>query len=177
MIWLQLYSGPESSHTWRMWTHILQVSKCIYVLIMASGSEIFMALGWKFSGIHFLSNLCVCDMKNLKGLGHDWWSLFTISFYPKLLYVSNMKSSFNRTTIFKLIVHRIELHVAFEERGNKQKKAKFSFKNLELSFFSHKIVLVMQFCGKRKITLNYAIFININGSWQCLQIKTFMSDF
>ena len=35
----------------------------------------------------------------------------------------------------------------------------------------------MQFYGKRKITLNYAIFINIKGSWQCLQIKTFMSDF
>ena len=35
----------------------------------------------------------------------------------------------------------------------------------------------MQFNGKRKITLNYAMLININGSCQCLQIKTFMSDF
>ena len=35
----------------------------------------------------------------------------------------------------------------------------------------------MQFCGKRTITLNYAMFININGSCQCLLIKTFMSDF
>ena len=35
----------------------------------------------------------------------------------------------------------------------------------------------MQFCGKRKITLNCAMFININGSCQCLQIKTFMSGF
>ena len=52
-----------------------------------------------------------------------------------------------------------------------------SFKKLELSFFSHKCTWVMQFCGKRKITLNYAMFININGSCQCLQIKTFMSDF
>ena len=48
---------------------------------------------------------------------------------------------------------------------------------LELSFFSHKNALVMQFCGKRKTTLNYAMFININGSCQCLQIMTFMSDF
>ena len=32
----------------------------------------------------------------------------------------------------------------------------------------------MQFCGKRKITLNFAVFINTNGSWQCLQIKTCM---
>ena len=34
-----------------------------------------------------------------------------------------MKPSFNRTTIFKLIVHGIELRTAFEERENKQKKA------------------------------------------------------
>ena len=61
----------------------------------------------------------------LKGLGHDWWRLFTISFYPKLLYISSMKPSLNRTTIFKLIVHRIELHAAFDERENTQKNAKF----------------------------------------------------
>ena len=47
---------------------------------------------------------------------------------------------------------------------------------LELSFFSHKIALVMQFCGKRKITQTYAMFINIYGSCQRLQIQTFMSD-
>ena len=70
-----------------------------------------------------------------------------------------MKPSFNRATIFKLIVHEIELHTAFEERENKQKNAKFYLKNFELSFFSHKIALVMQFCGKRKITLNYAMFV------------------
>ena len=35
-----------------------------------------------------------------------------------------MKPSLNRTTIFKLIVHKIELHAAFEERENKQKNAK-----------------------------------------------------
>ena len=35
----------------------------------------------------------------------------------------------------------------------------------------------MQFYGKRRITLNYSMFININGSCQCLQIKTFMGDF
>ena len=74
-------------------------------------------------------------------------------------------------------MHEIELQAAFEERENKQKNAKFQFKNLELSFFSQKIASVIQFCGKRKITLTYAMFININGSWQCLQIKTFMSDF
>ena len=68
-----------------------------------------------------------------------------------------MKPSLNRTTIFKLTVHEIELHTAFEERKNKQKNAIFSFKKIELSFFSHKIALVIQFCGKRKITLNYAM--------------------
>ena len=45
---------------------------------------------------------------------------------PKFLYISGMKPSQNRTTIFKLIVHEKELHAAFEERENKQKKnAKF----------------------------------------------------
>ena len=44
-----------------------------------------------------------------KGLGHDWWSLFTISFYPKLLYISS---------IFKPNVHGIELQAVFEEREN-----------------------------------------------------------
>ena len=50
-----------------------------------------------------------------------------------------MKPSLNRTTIFKLIVHGIELHAAFEKRENKQKNAKLQFKKLEFSFFSHKI--------------------------------------
>ena len=50
-----------------------------------------------------------------------------------------MKLSLNRTTIFKLIVHGIELHAAFEGRENKQKNAKLQFKKLELSFVSHKI--------------------------------------
>ena len=36
-----------------------------------------------------------------------------------------MKPSLNRTTIFKLIEHRIELRAAFQERENKQKNAKF----------------------------------------------------
>ena len=53
-----------------------------------------------------------------------------------------MKPSLNRTTIFKLIVHGIELHAAFEKRENKKTNAKFSFKNLELSFFSHKIAFL-----------------------------------
>ena len=35
----------------------------------------------------------------------------------------------------------------------------------------------MQFYGKRKIPLIYSMFINIKGSCQCLQIKTFMGDF
>ena len=52
----------------------------------------------------------------LKGHRQDWWSLFTISFFPKLLYISSKKSSKNRTTISKLIVHGIGLHAAFEER-------------------------------------------------------------
>ena len=40
-------------------------------------------------------------------------------------YISSMKTSQNRTTILKLIVHGIELHAAFEGRENKQKNAKF----------------------------------------------------
>ena len=75
-------------------------------------------------------------------------------FLPKLLYISSMKPSLNRTTIFKRILHGIELHTAFEERGNKQMNANILFKDLELSFFSHKIVYVMQFCGKRYINEN-----------------------
>ena len=59
----------------------------------------------------------------LKGYWHDWWSLFTISFYPKLFNNSSMKPSVNRTTTFTLMVHWIELHSAFEE--NKQKNANF----------------------------------------------------
>ena len=39
-----------------------------------------------------------------------------------------MKPSLNRTTIFKLIVHGIELHAAFEKRENKQKNAKLVVK-------------------------------------------------
>ena len=50
-----------------------------------------------------------------------------------------MQSSLNRTTIFKFIVHGIELHAAFEERENKQKNAELLLKILELSFVSHKI--------------------------------------
>ena len=88
-----------------------------------------------------------------------------------------MKPSVNRTTTFTLMVHGIELRAAFEERENKQKYANFKLIFLELSFFSHKNALVMHFCGKRKINLNYAMFININGSCQCLQINTFMIDF
>ena len=61
----------------------------------------------------------------LKGLGHDRLRLLTISFYPKLLYISSMKPSVNRTTIFKHIVHGKKLHAAFEERENIQKNAKF----------------------------------------------------
>ena len=40
-----------------------------------------------------------------------------------------MKPSLNRTTIFKLILHGIELHTEFKERDNKEKNAKFKFKN------------------------------------------------
>ena len=135
---------------------------------------------WNERKSHQKTNLWASSrlgLTHLKGHGHDWWSLFTISFYTKLLYISSMKQSLKRMTIFKLILHWVELHAAFEERENKQKNAKFFFTNLELSFFSNKFAFVMQFCGKRKITLNYAMCININGSWQCLQTKTSMSDF
>ena len=48
-----------------------------------------------------------------------------LQFLSKLLYISSMKPSQSRTTIFKLIVHGIELHEAFTERENKQQNAKF----------------------------------------------------
>ena len=70
-------------------------------------------------------------------------------FLPQILYISRMKTSLNRTTIFKLIVHGIELYAAFEKRENKQKNAKLWLKKLELSFFSHKFALVMQFCWEK----------------------------
>ena len=46
-------------------------------------------------------------------------SMFTIFLYTKLLYISSMRPSLNKTTIFKLIVRGIEQHLAFEERENK----------------------------------------------------------
>ena len=45
-----------------------------------------------------------------------------------------MKPSLNRTTIFKFIVHGIELHTAFEERENKQKNAKLWLKKIRVIF-------------------------------------------
>ena len=77
------------------------------------------------SSQYFISIMHVKARDTLKGHRHDWWCLFTISFFPKLLYISSMNPSNIRTTIFKLIVHGIELHAAFEERENKQKNAKF----------------------------------------------------
>ena len=47
-----------------------------------------------------------------------------IFFLPQILNISRMKPFLNRTTIFKLIVHGIGLHAAFEKRENKQKNAK-----------------------------------------------------
>ena len=45
-------------------------------------------------------------------------------FLPQILNISRVKPSLNRTTIFKLIVHEIELHAACEKGENKQKNAK-----------------------------------------------------
>ena len=94
-------------------------------------------------------------------------------FLPQILYISRMKSSLNKTTIFKLMVHGIELRAAFEERENKQKNAKLQLKKQSYLSFPIKLHLVMQFYGKRQITLNYSMFINIKGSCHCLQIKNF----
>ena len=49
-------------------------------------------------------------------------------FLSQILCFSRMQRSFNRTTIFKLIVNGIELHAAFEERENKQQNAKLLLK-------------------------------------------------
>ena len=48
-------------------------------------------------------------------------------FYSILLYISSIKPSLHRATIFKLIVHGIYLHTAFEERENKQMNVKLYF--------------------------------------------------
>ena len=64
-----------------------------------------------------------------------------------------MKPSLNRTTIFKLNVHGIELRVAVEERENEQKNAKFTLKNWELSFFSQKIALRNVYKHKCLVTM------------------------
>ena len=50
---------------------------------------------------------------------------FYFFFLPQTFIHRSMKLSLNRTTIYKHIVHGIELHAAFEERENKQKNAKF----------------------------------------------------
>ena len=47
-------------------------------------------------------------------------------FLPQTLYISSMKPSFNRTTIFKLIVQEIKLRAIFQGRENKQKQDKSS---------------------------------------------------
>ena len=76
--------------------------------------------------------------------------MFVYNFFlPQILYITRMKPSLNRTTIFKLIVHGIELHAAFEKRENKQNERYIVVKKLKLSFFSHKIALVMQFCWEK----------------------------
>ena len=64
-----------------------------------------------------------------------------------------MKPSLNRTTIFILILHGMELYVSFEERENKQKNAKFQLNNLELSFFSHEIALHNVYKHKCLVTM------------------------
>ena len=46
-------------------------------------------------------------------------------FLPKTFLHQQYEAILNRVTIFKLIVHEIELQAAFEERENKQKNAKF----------------------------------------------------
>ena len=89
--------------------------------------------------------------QSLKGHRHDWCCLFTISFFPKLFDISSMKPSQNKSTIFKLIVHGIELHAAFEERENKQKNAKFWFKVFRVIFlFPQKCISDALFWGKLK---------------------------
>ena len=46
-------------------------------------------------------------------------------FFPQIFFHQQYEAIPNRTTIYKFIVHGIELHAAFEERENKQKNAKF----------------------------------------------------
>ena len=91
--------------------------------------------------------------------------MFVYNFFPPQTFIHQQYETIpKQNNLFKLIVHRIELHAAFEERENKQKNANFFIIFLELSFFSHKNASVMQFYGQRKITLNFAMFIIINRS-------------
>ena len=56
-------------------------------------------------------------------------------FLPQTSYISSMKQSLNRTTIFKLIVHGTKLRMTCEEKENKQKNATFQAKiEIYLSF-------------------------------------------
>ena len=71
----------------------------------------------------------------LKRLVHDWQIKFVYNFFlTKTLYISSVKPYLMRMTIFKLIVHGIELRAAFEERENKLKNAKFLMQKLRVLF-------------------------------------------
>ena len=48
-------------------------------------------------------------------------------FLPQTFIYQQYEVILNRTTTFKLNVHEIKLHAAFEEIENKQKNAKFNF--------------------------------------------------
>ena len=88
-----------------------------------------------------------------------------------------MKPSVNRTTTFTLMVHGIELHAAFEERENKQKNANFSLKFIRVIFLFPQKCICNAILWEKKDNSKLYNVININSSCQCLQIKTFMSDF
>ena len=53
---------------------------------------------------------------NFKGTWTRLVKFVYIFFLHQILYISRMKPSLNRTTIFKLIVHGIELHATFEKK-------------------------------------------------------------
>ena len=54
---------------------------------------------------NFGAKIQIVVLQYLKGLDHDWATFVYNFFLPQTLYISSLK----RTTIFKLIVHGIEL--------------------------------------------------------------------
>ena len=99
----------------------------------------------------------LCFLKDiLKGLVHDWWSLFTIFFYPNFIHQQS-------EAILKLDNHFQTYCTGDRAMRGIWRKRMLNFDSTNESYLSF------------AINLHYAMFMNIDVSWQCLQIKTLIS--